>query len=288
MGEQLLRNFSKFRTDIDRLDQSAQRLGFPSVRPLIEASDHQIDESDPVSAQLAILLFENALYRLWISWGVHPNCVLGHSLGQYAALNAAGVISDADTIYLVGRRAQLLKDKCKIGTHSMLAVRASAQEVQPYTEGSSCEFACFNSIKDSVISGESHAIHEIRQRLSNSSIKATELSVPLAYHSIQVEPILADLERLASGVSFHKPSVPVICLLQGQVVMDCGTFGPRYLASHCRNPVDMISGLNAAQTTQILDENTITLEIGPQPVVSAMIKASLGQQMQTFVSSQRG
>lgn len=288
MGEQLLRNFSNFRANIDRLDHIAQRLSFPSVRPLIEASDYQIDESDPVSAQLAILIFEVALYRLWISWGVHPTSVLGHSLGQYAALNAAGVISDADTIYLVGRRAQLLRDNCKIGTHSMLAVRASAQEVQPYTEGSSCEFACFNSMKDSVISGESHAIHEITKRLSNSSIKATELSVPFAYHSTQVEPILADLEQLASGVSFHKPRIPVICPLQGQVVTDCGTFGPKYLASHCRNPVDMVSGLNAAQTSHILNENTITLEIGPQPVVSAMIKASLGQHMQTFVSTQRG
>ena len=170
----------------------------------------------------------------------------------------------------------------------MLAVRAPAQDVQPYTEGSNCEFACFNSMKDSVISGESHAIHEIRERLSNSSIKATELSVPFAYHSTQVEPILADLEQLASGVTFHKPRVPVICLLQGQIVTKCGTFGPKYLASHCRNPVDMVSGLNAAQTSHILNENTITLEIGPQPVVSAMIKASLGQQMQTFVSSQRG
>ena len=288
MGEKLLGNFSHFRADIDRLDQIAQRLGFASVRPLIEASNYQIDESDPVSAQLAILIFEIALYRLWISWGVHPNSVLGHSLGQYAALNAAGVISDADTIYLVGRRAQLLRDNCKIGTHSMLAVRASAQEVQPYTKGSSCEFACFNSIKDSVISGESHAIHKRRDRLSNSSIKATELSVPFAYHSTQVEPILADLEQLASGVPFHKPQVPVICLLHGQVVTECGSFGPKYLASHCRNPVDMVSGLNAAKTAQILNENTITLEIGPQPVVSAMIKASLGQQMRTFVSSQRG
>ena len=288
MGEQLLRNFSNFRTDIDRLDHTTQRLGFPSVRPLIEISDYEIDESDPVSAQLAILIFEIALYRLWISWGVHPNCVLGHSLGQYAALNAAGVISDADTIYLVGRRAQLLRDKCKIGTHSMLAVRAPAQDVQPHTEESNCEFACYNSMKDSIISGESHAIQQIRERLSNSSTKATELSVPFAYHSAQVEPILANLEQLASGVTFHKPRVPVICLLLGQIVTECGTFGPKYLASHCRNPVDMVSGLNAAHTSHILNENTITLEIGPQPVLSAMIKASLGQYMQTFVSSQRG
>ena len=241
-----------------------------------------------MSAQLAILIFEIALYRLWVSWGVHPNSVLGHSLGQYAALNAAGVISDADAIYHVGRRAQLLQDKCKIGTHSMLAVRAFTQEVQPYTEGSSCEFACFNSMKDSVISGESHAIHRIRKRLNSSSIKATELSVPFAYHSTQVEPILADLEQLASGVTFHKPLVPVICLLHGQVVMKSGTFGPKYLASNCCNPVDMVSGLNAAQAARTLNENTITLEIGAQTVLSAMIKVSLGKQMRTFVSSQRG
>ncbi|KAK0510435.1 hypothetical protein JMJ35_006867 [Cladonia borealis] len=208
MGEKLLNNFSHFRADIDRLDHVAQRLGFPSVRPLIEASNYRIDESD--------------------------------------------------------------------------------LEVQPYTEGLSCEFACFNSMKDSVISGESHAIHRVRECLGNSSIKATELSVPYAYHSTQVEPVLADLEQLASGVSFRKPLVPVICLLHGQVVTEGGTFGPKYLASHCRNPVDMVSGLNAAQASQILDENTITLEIGPQSVVSAMIKTSLGQQMRTFVSSQRG
>ena len=221
IGEKFLSNFSQFRADIECLDHVAQRLGFPSVRPLIEASNYQVDDRDPLSAQLAILMFEITLYRLWVSWGVHPNSVLGHSLGQYAALNAAGVISDADTIYLVGRRAQLLQDKCKIGTHSMLAVRASAQEVQPYTEGSSCELACFNSMKDSVISGESHAIHKIRERLNNSSVKTTELSVPFAYHSTQVELVLADLEQLASGVAFHNPLVPVFCLLHGQIVTEC-------------------------------------------------------------------
>jgi acyl transferase domain-containing protein len=115
----------------------------------------------PLVLQLATTCLQIALARLCISWGVTPSAVVGHSLGEYAALNIAGVLSDADTIYLVAKRAELLEERCRHGTHSMLAIHASTGTIKTLLAGRKYEIACINGPEDTVLGGSNEQISSL-------------------------------------------------------------------------------------------------------------------------------
>ncbi|KAF2229690.1 conidial pigment polyketide synthase PksP/Alb1 [Viridothelium virens] len=277
MARQLVNDCVSFRNDIDRLDLIAKNLGFPTFKPIYMLATDDISDYSPVVTQLAIVCMEIALARLWISWGVQPSSVLGHSLGEYAALNIAGVISDMDTVYLVGHRAQLLQKYCAEGTHSMLAIRTSEANVTRFlaSKAGQYEVACVNGPEDVVISGTVSAIQDAQQTLTSAKIRVTVLNVPFAFHSTQIDPILPELEELARGLTFHKPTIPVLSPLRSSVCQDEGVFGPLYVAQHCRKAVNTNGAVLAAQRTGLINDTTLVVEIGPHPVVSGMIKASI-------------
>ncbi|KAL9094177.1 MAG: hypothetical protein Q9165_003592 [Trypethelium subeluteriae] len=277
MARQLFERCISFRNDIKRLSLIAKGLGFPTFEPVYVGTTGDVSDHSPVVIQLAIVCMEIALARLWISWGVQPSSVVGHSLGEYAALNIAGVISDVDTVYLVGHRAQLLQKHCVEGTHSMLAIRTSEANVNRVlaSKASQYEVACMNGPEDVVISGNVSAMQDAQQTLTSAKIKATMLNVPFAFHSAQIDPILTELEELAHGVAFHKPTVPVLNPLRSDICQDEDAFGPAYVAQHCRKAVNINGAVLAAQRTGLINDATVIVEIGPHPIVSGMIKASI-------------
>ena len=277
MAKQIYEDVDSFRRDINRLDLTASNLGFPSFKSLFTAKRGDSSESAPVVSQLALVSLEIALGRLWMSWGIQPHSTVGHSLGEYAALNIAGVLSDTDTIYLVGKRAQLLQASCVRGTHTMLAIRASLSSVEEILAGEKFEVACINGPEDVVISGSGEEIRDAQLLLASSGVKASVLSIPYGFHSAQVDPILPQLEQAAQGVSFHAPLITVLSPLRADLVREKGLFGPNYISQHCRKAVDMLGAVNKAKESGIITDKTIVLEIGPQPVVSAMIKATVPQ-----------
>ena len=144
-----------------------------------------------------------ALTRLWISWGVTPAVMLGHSLGEYAALNADGVLSAADTIYLVGKRAQELVTKCTPGTHAMLAVGLSVSSIEPYMSDHDIEVACINSFSETVLGGPNDEINKVAEELSRKGVKNTKLKIPFAFHISQVDSVLDSYEKMAKGVTLR-------------------------------------------------------------------------------------
>ncbi|KAG8528459.1 Type I Iterative PKS [Bacidia gigantensis] len=289
MGKQLYKGFSTFWSYMQQLDCIVRYQGYTSILPIIEGSPEATDISQvsPVTSQLAMTCLQMALARLWISWDVNPSVVIGHSLGEYAALNVAGVLSPTDAIYLCGKRATLLVDKCKAGTHSMLAVKASASRISPFIEGQPCEIACINGPEETVISGTNEDLDSFAQDLSNAGIKATKLRVPFAFHSAQVEPILKEFEESARGITFNKPSVPIISPLLGKVITEAGTFGPQYLARHCREAVNFLGGLYAAKEAHLINDSDISIEIGPHTVCSGMIKSTFGAKFTALPSLRR-
>lgn len=277
MARQLFEEFNSFRSDINRFDLIARNLGFSSFKSFFTVTRRDLSEYTPLVSQLAIVCLEMALARLWKSWGILPHSAVGHSLGEYAALNVAGVISDSDTIYLVGKRAQLLQEHCLLGAHSMLAIRACLAEIERTLVGKKYEISCINSAEDIVISGSGEEIRDAQQLLAASNVKASVLNIPYAFHSAQVDPILSGLEQAAQGVSFHAPVIPVLSPLRGSLVREKGVFGPSYLSQHCRKAVDILGAVCAAQEGGVITEKAMVLEIGPQPVVSAMIKVTVPQ-----------
>ena len=116
IGMHLYQTSKHFRSDLELFNNLAQSQGFVPFLGLIDGSLEDIIQLSAVAVQLGLVCIQMALVRLWSSWGIKPTCVVGHSLGEYAALNAAGVLSIADTIYLVGERARQMERKCVSGT----------------------------------------------------------------------------------------------------------------------------------------------------------------------------
>lgn len=288
MGKQLYEHFPQFRANIQRFDGIGQSLGFPSFLPLIDGSV-PIEDLSPLVTQLGTTCLQMALARLWMSWGARPTFVLGHSLGEYAALNISGALTAFDTIYLCGRRAQLLEEHCKVGTHAMLALKASLGQVTPFLNGKVHEIACINAPGETVISGTCDNIDLLSEKLAAEGIKATKLRVPFAFHSAQVEPILEQLLECAKGVKFHKPSIPFVSALLGEVITEANydVLSPSYLSRHCRETVNFLGALEATRHAKLMGERTVWIEIGSHTVCSGMIKATIGPQANTIASLRR-
>ncbi|KAI9762130.1 MAG: Type I Iterative PKS [Chaenotheca gracillima] len=288
MGSQLFESFSQFRSDIRRFDSIGKSQGFPSMLPLIDGSA-AIEELSPLVVQLGSTCVQMALARLWASWGVKPSAVIGHSLGEYAALNVAGVLTASDTIFLAGKRAQLLEEQCTPGTHCMLAIRGSLSSIQRFLDGKLCEVACINAPEETVISGTGSDIDVLAAELAADGIKATKLNVSYAFHSAQVQPILERFEAAAQSVTFGKPSIPIISPLYSQVITETEALllGPKYLSRHCRETVNFLGALEAARYANIITDKTIWVEVGSHSVCSGMIKSIFGSGITTLPSLRR-
>jgi acyl transferase domain-containing protein len=275
MGKELYENSSVFKDSIDEFERIAQIHDFPSFVSLIDGSSAEVDELSPVVVQLGLVSFEMALARLWGSWGITPSVVLGHSLGEYAALNIAGVLSVSDTLFLVGRRAQLLVKQCTAGTHAMLAVQESATTIKEKISGNSTvNISCINGPRETVLGGNVDEISSLADQFAQTGIKCTRLKVPFAFHTGQVDPILDDFEQAARSVRFSKEKVPMISSLLG--CMSKAAVNAGYLRRHAREHVNFLGGLIAAQSAGVIDENTVWLEVGPHPVCLGMVKATFG------------
>ena len=288
VAAQLFARMACFRDQVRLLDRVACRLGFPSVLEAIaganltgvgeafpSAGNQSLNietTSSPLVTQLAIVVLEIALVRVWELLGVTPDVVIGHSLGEYAALVAAGILSAADALYLVGKRAELLLRKCEPGTHAMLSVRASASLIAELARGrpleSQYEVSCINGRNDTVVSGLRAVIATLRDTLENGGLKCRILDVPFAFHSAQLDPILADFESIAQRVTFKNPTVPIISPLLGRCVFDGKLICAEYLRRASREPVNFVAALDAARDPEsgVVDDRAVWIEIGPHPV----------------------
>ncbi|KAK3074539.1 polyketide synthase [Teratosphaeriaceae sp. CCFEE 6253] len=285
LGQKLYQDLKTFRDDIDQLNHLATMQGLPSFLELLDGTD--VQTLSPVKVQLGMACIQVALARMWASWGITPTAVIGHSLGEYAALHVAGVISAADMVLLVGRRAELLVRDCTPHTHGMLAVKGSAEAIRNTLGSKMTEIACINGPEETVLCGSGDIVAAANETLTSKGFKATKLNVPFAFHSAQVDPILEPFKAIASSVTFNKPSVPVLSPLEGEIIRDAGIIGPAYLARHARETVNFWTALTSGQKSKTFDEKTAWLEVGAHPVCSGMVKASIGATV-TAPSLRRG
>lgn len=282
IGRQLFEQVAVFRTDILRFHRIAQRQGFPSFLPLISGEGSlEVEKADPITSQLAAVCVQMALSHLWKLWVGQPVSLIGHSLGEYAALYAAGVLSASDTIYLVGSRAQLLHKYCTKSTHSMLAVKASWTSVIPELADSSCTIACINSPTNVVVSGPATSVKRLSEKFGSKRVEVALLDVPYAFHSAQVEPLLAHFESLASTITFHKPRVPYMSPVLSTVVNDTGILNAAYVTQATRECVNFQGAIEAARDAKLVNDTTLWVEIGLHPTCCGMIKQTLGAHVVT-------
>ncbi|KAF1946504.1 polyketide synthase PksA [Clathrospora elynae] len=274
LGQKLYEDLESFKADIDQLDNLARLHALPSFLPLLTGVD--VSTLSPVVIQLGMACIQVALARMWASWGVKPVAVIGHSLGEYAALHVAGVISASDMVLLVGRRAEILQQECTANSHGMLAVKGSAESIKAALGDQMTEIACMNGPEETVLCGTVQVVESASELLASKGFKATKLNVPFAFHSAQVQPILEEFKAVAASVTFNKPQIPVMSPLTGGVIREAGIIGPDYLARHARETVNFWTALTTGQEEKLFDAKTTWLEVGAHPVCSGMVKSSLG------------
>lgn len=277
MGKQLFETSTIFRDSILSYQKICDSQGLPYVVDIIAGDNANIETKNMVQVQLAIVFIELALAELWKSWGVLPDLLIGHSLGEYAALCVSGVLSVSDALYLVGKRSTMIMEKCTPGSSGMLAVAAPVkiiQETLANNDLASCEISCMNAPEMSVVSGTHQDLKSL-QVLMNAKVKTTFLKVTYGFHSAQIDPILKGLEASASGVTFAKPQIPIASTLVGDIVTDVGTFNPEYLVRQAREPVNFSGALQVCKSKGYVDDQTLWMEIGPDPVCLGLVRSTL-------------
>ncbi|KAJ5655746.1 type I iterative polyketide synthase [Penicillium longicatenatum] len=289
MNLELYHDVPIFREHIQHLDSIAQGQGFPSFIPAHDGSHAKDHAHSATITQLALVCSEIALAKYWISLGVKPDVVIGHSLGEYAAMHIAGVVTASDTIFMVGRRAKMLEEKCKIGSHTMMAVRAAVSQIETCSEGKPYTVACVNGPSDTVLSGTKDQMDDIAVPLQKAGYHCIKLDVAFAFHSDQMDPILDDFEAVVTtGVIFQDPKVPVISPLLGKVIFDGKTLNANYVRQATRQTVDFLTALENAQRISSISNETIWVEIGPHPVCTNFVKNTIPSAELAIPSFRRG
>ncbi|EFY95624.1 polyketide synthase [Metarhizium robertsii] len=280
--QELFDEMPYFRDQVLQLDQLVQRLGFPSVVPAITGSDDD-EVLSPVISQLSIVVLEISLARFWAYMGVKPSAVVGHSLGEYAALAVAGVLSAADALYLVGRRAQITEKRCQAYSHAMLSVLGAPEEIDRVLKSGAetaairYEVSCQNTHTDTVLGASKADIDTIRRVLEANTFKCMSLEIPFAYHTSQMDAVVDELEVLAQTIPFKAPSIPVLSTMLGAVVFDGKTIGAGYLRRQTRSCVKFAAAVEAARDLGIVDDGTIWIDVGPHPVCVGFVKKLIPQ-----------
>ena len=274
VGAQLYRDSPLFRQQLDQLDSLARRQKFPSFLSIV-AGTCRPDNVSTTSMHLAIVCVEIALARLWESFGVKPSVVIGHSLGEYAALTVAGVLSDSAAIFLVGTRATLLTSGCTSHTHGMLSVRTSVADIVQAADGVPFEVACINGPNETVLGGSLANMEALSTTLTKAGHRAIRLDVAHAYHTSQMDTILDEFIRQTQTVVYKKPSISIISPRYAGVLTSNDLVDGSYLAAATREAVNFAGALNAAWESGVVSNSTIWLEIGHHPTCCGFISRTL-------------
>ncbi|MCC5648027.1 polyketide synthase dehydratase domain-containing protein, partial [Nostoc sp. CHAB 5824] len=267
MGRQLYETQPTFRQILNRCDQilrpylelSLLEVLYPSSEP------SHLNLNQTAYTQPALFALEYALVQLWKSWGIEPDVVIGHSVGEYVAACVAGVFSLEDGLKLIASRGKLMQALPRDG--EMVALLASEEQalaaIEPYIREIS--IAAINGPRSLVISGRQEAIKAVCTTLEAQEIKTKKLNVSHAFHSPLMEPMLADFEQVARKVSFCAPQIKLLSNVTGKLVTD-EVATPEYWCRHVLMPVKW------AESMENLDRQgvQVLIEIGPQPILLGM------------------
>ncbi|KAI4860812.1 putative polyketide synthase [Hypoxylon rubiginosum] len=278
MGAGLFTTNKPFAELLQTYQDMAVEMGLPPYLDIISDKGVDITVQSATKVQLAIVSLEMAVAFMLRTWGIKPDVVIGHSLGEYAALNTAGVLSVSDVLYLVGKRAMLMEKHLAPHTHAMLATSSDVASLQGSfaTLGlKSCNIACINAPSVTVASGSVQDISVLQERMAADGARTTLLKVPYGFHSAQTEPILNEFRNLARGVVFSKPVIPIVSTLTGEIEREAATFSPTYLARQARESVNFVGALNTCKAAGFVGENTLFVEIGPDPVCMGLARRTL-------------
>ncbi len=246
----------------------------PRVRAAVFGTDQEtLDRTE--FAQTGLFAFEVALFRLLESWGIRPDLLLGHSVGELAAAHVAGVLSLPDACRLVAARGSLMQALPPHG--AMYAVAASADEVEHLPPGVS--LAAVNGPRSVVLSGAEDAVAAVAQTFRAQGRRTKRLRVSHAFHSALMAPMLDEFLSVAKSLSYRPPLIPIVSGLTGEVATEEQLCSPEYWADHVRGTVRFADGVRTLQDRGV----STFLELGPETTLTEMTADCLGEAVDTAV-----
>ncbi|MFN6470963.1 MAG: beta-ketoacyl synthase N-terminal-like domain-containing protein [Nostoc sp. SerVER01] len=279
MGRELYATESIFRQQVDdcceflkpHLKLNLKDILYPTTLEITKEKLQQTSLTQP-----ALFVIEYALAKLWMSWGVHPQAMIGHSIGEYVAACISGVFSLEEALTLVAIRGQLMQ---KLEAGSMLSVSISAQEIQPML-GSELSLAASNAPSLCVVSGATDAIETLQNHLTEQGIDCRRLHTSHAFHSQMMEPILELFVRHVKEVNLKSPQIPFVSNVTGTWITAEQATDPDYWARHLRQAVLFNEGI-----AELLQQpERIFLEIGPGRTLTTLAKRQLASQTVVLTS----
>ncbi|MDT5269209.1 MAG: hypothetical protein QOH49_1395, partial [Acidobacteriota bacterium] len=229
--------------------------------------------------QPALFAVEYALAKLWMSWGVTPRSMIGHSLGEYVAACLAGVFSVEDALKLVAARGRLMQE---MPEGSMLAVPLPASELLPLL-GEELSLAAVNAPTLCVVSGPQDSIARLQSLLRGMQVEGRPLHTSHAFHSAMMEPMLDRFAELVEGVSLSAPAIPYVSNVTGTFITDEQATDPAYWVAHLRRPVLFAEGVQEL----LRQPGSILLEVGPGQTLASLARRQPGASAQTILASTR-
>lgn len=266
MGRELYQTQPTFRQALDRCNKILRPYLGISLIDILYSDTDKLQQT--AYTQPALFAIEYALYQLWQSWGIQPDAVVGHSVGEYVAACVAGVFSLEDGLKLIAHRGRLMQAQ---GTKGKMAAVWATQDVveQVIASYPLVAIAAYNGSANFVISGEESAVDEILTTLSTQGINTKPLTVSEAFHSPLMQSVLPQFSEIANQIHYHNPQIDFLSNLTGTWVNQ-EISNADYWVKHIIQPVRWFDSINHL----ILAGYDIFLEVGAKPILTTLGKLS--------------
>lgn len=269
MGHEIYLHEKAFKKNIDHCCELLKPfLGLDLRQILFPVADNVADAAAQLNqtaiTQPAMFVVEYGLAKLWMEWGVVPDAMIGHSIGEYVAACLAGVFSLEDALALVAGRGRLMQSMPK---GSMLAVRMDEKSLQPYL-GGDLSLAVINGATACVAAGPADAIEELRNLLTQKGIDSSLLTTSHAFHSQMMEPILGSFRELFKDVKLSSPKIPFLSNVTGTSIEPAQATDPGYWSAQLRQTVRFSDGVSEL----LKAPHRLLLEVGPGRTLASLSK----------------
>ncbi|KYF86256.1 polyketide synthase type I [Sorangium cellulosum] len=276
MGRDLYETEPVFRAEVDACASRLERHLGLDIRALLFPAPAELEDAarrlDRTSmTQPALFVVEYALARLWMAWGLTPDAMLGHSVGELVAACVAGCLSLDDALALVAARGRLMEATPE---GAMLAVSASEAEVAGWL-GEEVALAAVNGPRQCVLSGRTAAIQRVEREAAGRGVEARRLRVSRAFHSHLMEGALDGFREAVGRVTLRAPRIPWVSNVTGTWITAAEAQDPGYWVRHLRSTVRFAGGVTALRG----EPERILLEVGPGQTLTALCRQVAGESL---------